>query len=136
MASNDFAKQIEAWTNKTNDALLALFRESVIEIGTRLISRTPIKTGRAQGSWESTINAPASGEAPHRDPDAAIAELHEMAARLTLGDVANIFSTLNYMPELEYGRSQQAPAGMVRITAAEWGQILSEAREKVRAKSG
>lgn len=136
MANDSFAKQIEAWSKKTDEAVLQWFREAVIEIGTRLITRTPIKTGRAQGSWVSTVNVPASGEAPHRDPEAAIAELHVMAARLTLGDVANIFSTLNYMPELEYGHSKQAPHGMVRITAEEWGQIVSEARAKVRAKLG
>lgn len=116
--------------------LLEAFREAVIEAGDRLIDRTPILTGQAKGSWQSTINQPTAGEVPERDAAGAKAELRAMAARLTLEDVAILQSNLDYIVRLELGWSKQAPAGMIRLTQKELRQIFRDALIKVKARRG
>ena len=46
---------------------------------------------------------------------------------LKLGDTAYLVNNLPYAVPLEYGHSSQAPAGMVRVTIAEFQQIVEAA---------
>lgn len=131
-----FSDTVEAWVETQKAVMLDTFKEAFIEIGERVIDRTPIDTGRAQGSWVSAKNEIASGPAPHRDPETAKAKLRLVADALTLGDMASLASNLEYIRVLEFGRSDQAPAGMVRLTAQQWEQIASEAAAKAREKHG
>jgi hypothetical protein len=59
-------------------------------------SRTPIDTGTARSGWE---RFPPGTSIP--------------------GTTQWVFNNVPYIVPLEYGHSQQAPAGMARITAAE-----------------
>ena len=57
-----------------------------------------------------------------------------MAAFLAVkaGGVEYITNNLPYAERLEYGYSQQAPAGMVRVTAARFRELLARAARGVR----
>lgn len=134
--AKSFSKSVDEWAKKAEAALLDTFKEAFIEIGMRVIDRTPVDTGQAQGSWVASKNGPASGEAPVRDVEAAKAELRAIAGTLTLGDMGNLTSNAAHILELEYGRSDQAPQGMVRLTAQEFREIASEAFAKAKAKHG
>lgn len=85
--------------------------------------------GRFRGNWQLSIDTPAEGVLDQIDPagNVTIAVLRTQAQSLTAGQTAYIVNNLPYAVPLEYGHSQQAPGGMVRITLARFQQIVDEA---------
>lgn len=80
-----------------------------------LVEKTPVDLGRAQSSWNLGI-----GDSDLSVPDEAVTYPTQPDFSLIDG-TSSIFitSSLDYMEELENGHSDQAPYGMVAITAAE-----------------
>ncbi len=85
--------------------------------------------GRFRGNWQFSIDPPAGGELDRidRSGDETIAQLEAQVAALTIGQTAYIVNNLIYAIPLEYGHSSQAPAGMVRVTLANFQRIVDEA---------
>lgn len=112
-----FAKQIEAD--------VALVRKKVVvDIFGRIVSRTPVRSGRARMSWNVTDDLPDLQPAPEvaSDPDAAKAFALAKLAQLKFTQpytVTYVANGLPYIVELEHGSSKQAPQGMVRLALSE-----------------
>ncbi|AZC17581.1 hypothetical protein [Pseudomonas sp. CMR5c] len=85
--------------------------------------------GRFRGNWQFSIDTPAEGVLDQIDPsgNVTLAKLKLQVEQLTIGQTAYIVNNLPYAVPLEYGHSQQAPGGMVRITLARFQQIVDEA---------
>jgi len=85
--------------------------------------------GRFRGNWQFSIDSPATGELDRIDPSGSetIAALLSQVQALTIGQTAYIVNNLPYAIPLEYGHSTQAPAGMVRVTLANFQRIVDEA---------
>jgi hypothetical protein len=115
-----YAKNSEAMMDK-------VARKLVLEVGSRLIQRTPVKKGGARGGWQTTISSPAT--APNnRIMPAGTTAINEMRATLkdwnpTSGVSAFITNLVPYILRLEHGYSRQAPSGMMAVTIAEVGGI-------------
>lgn len=124
-----FAESLAAFAEQTKEAIDDVFREVVIEIGTSVIRLSPVDTGRFKGNWQFTVGAPSNqsidtfDKAGHETIAALVAEVSKLEA----GQVAYIVNNLVYGVPLEYGHSDQAPAGMVQITLARFQQIVEEA---------
>lgn len=122
-----FAKQIDADVAKVTKAITFQLME-------RIVSRTPVDTGRARASWNVNVEAPDFTPAPEGERSAQGAADEAMA---TLNRLANIgayrviylSNGLPYIRALEYGHSKQAPLGFVRIA-------LSEVEAGLLAKGG
>lgn len=124
-----FAESLAAFAEQTKDAIDDVFREVVIEIGTSVIRLSPVDTGRFKGNWQFTVGAPSNQSIDTFDKAGheAIATLVAEVSKLEVGQVAYIVNNLVYGVPLEYGHSDQAPAGMVQITLARFQQIVEEA---------
>lgn len=85
--------------------------------------------GRFRGNWQFSIDSPATEELDRIDPSGseAITALITQVQALTIGQTAYIVNNLPYAIPLEYGHSTQAPAGMVRVTLANFQRIVDEA---------
>lgn len=85
--------------------------------------------GRFRGNWQFSIDSPATEELDHIDPSGSetIAALLSQVQALTVGQTAYVVNNLPYAIPLEYGHSTQAPAGMVRVTLANFQRIVDEA---------
>lgn len=85
--------------------------------------------GRFRGNWQFSIDSPATDELDRIDPSGneTIAQLKAQVEALTIGQTAYIVNNLAYAVPLEYGHSTQAPAGMVRVTLANFQRIVDEA---------
>jgi len=85
--------------------------------------------GRFRGNWQFSIDSPATEELDRIDPSGseAITALITQVQALTIGQTAYIVNNLAYAVPLEYGHSSQAPAGMVRVTLANFQRIVDEA---------
>ena len=85
--------------------------------------------GRFRGNWQFSIDSPATEALDRIDASGSvtIAELMAQVQALTIGQTAYIVNNLSYAIPLEYGHSTQAPAGMVRVTLANFQRIVDEA---------
>lgn len=79
--------------------------------------------GRFRGNWQVTFDRPAVGAIDSVDKagTATLAAGREVLAHYDSGEYGSIWFTNNvpYAQRLEYGWSKQAPAGIVRVVAAE-----------------
>lgn len=140
----EFTASIDRWVGQLDKHLDELVQNVAFEIaenvivGGRYSPGTPIDTGWARASWWVSVGDPGT---PHQNsvniegkqvqPDpASVAP----AATAKAGDTVWLLSNTEYMPVLEYGWSQQAPQGMIRITLANGQAIVDEVAMKMGAK--
>lgn len=90
--------------------------------------------GRFRGNWQLSISAPATAALDRIDANGSdtIAAASAAIASFAAGPPIYLTNNLPYAVRLEHGWSKQAPAGMVRVTAAEFSAIVKDA---VRATS-
>lgn len=134
-----FAASLKDYARKTGESLDDITREVVLEIGTRLVMRSPVGDGnlwvdpppagyvggRFRANWQYGFNAIPSGALPDIDPSGQ-ASIARMRPTVTAG-VHYIANNLPYAQRLEDGWSRQAPAGMVGLTVIEFKGIVTDA---------
>lgn len=85
--------------------------------------------GALRGSWQITIGTPARADNQRIDPGGSttIAAGAAAVAAAKVGPAIFIVSNKPYARRIEFeGWSKQAPAGMIRVTAAEFSLIVDE----------
>jgi hypothetical protein len=94
-----------------------------------LVSGKDYVGGRFRGNWMFSIGSPDNTTTEEVDPSGrkSTARIVDGAIEFKAGDTAFITNSLPYAIPLEFGHSQQAPGGMVRITVARFQQIVLEA---------
>lgn len=127
--SGSFALSLAEFAQQATEAIDASLREIVIELGGSLIRMSPVDTGRFRGNWQFSVEAPAAGTLDEVDPSGAVATARLVGDSIVLraGETAFIVNNLPYAIPLEFGHSDQAPGGMVRVTVARFQQIVLEA---------
>ena len=95
----------------------------------RLVAGQGYVGGRFRGNWMFSIGSPDTSTTEEVDPSGSksTARIVNGAIEFKAGDTAYITNSLPYAIPLEYGHSQQAPGGMVRITLTRFQQIVLEA---------
>ena len=85
--------------------------------------------GRFRGNWMFNIGTPDSTTTEEVDPSGvkSMARIVGGAIEFKAGDTCFITNSLGYAIPLEFGHSNQAPGGMVRVTVARFQQIVLEA---------
>lgn len=80
---------------------------------------SPVDTGRFRGAWQLQVGNPAAGEGPpDRSGSATIARATSELARMQGAQSVWITNVVPYAQALEDGHSQQAPEGVLGVTAA------------------
>ena len=91
--------------------------------------RTPVSSGLFKNNWFTALNAP-SQQTTQRiggtfgDPQSNAAD-DAIRIQFDIGETLFLTNSLPYADRLEYGWSDQAPQGMVRISAGEWTQTVN-----------
>jgi hypothetical protein len=103
-----FALEVGKQARALPPAVMTKFvRALTLEAGTRIIRRTPVDTGRARGSWQTTVDAPATADIDRVDKSGAqaISEAKSTTALLdpTRFQSTYITSNLSYIRVLEFG---------------------------------
>ena len=116
-----FSIDLSRFAVKSEKEMKTVIQKITMEAFKRVILRSPVDTGRFRANWGAAIGAATVGtkESFDKTGGATVA-----AATLTVFDwncAGSIFLTnsMPYGPKLEYGSSNQAPQGMVRVTVAE-----------------
>lgn len=92
-----------------------LFRGTMIAVCNKVIDDTPIDTTNARGNWQGSLGQPTSNVI---SPTSAVGRIEDPEATLgawTFGQAAYFSNSVPYIELLEYGWSDQAPNGMVRV---------------------
>lgn len=92
--------------------------------------------GRFRGNWQVAIGLKPTDMLDRIDPNGGNTVSAESAklANFTAGQTIHITNNLPYGHRLEFeGHSRQAPAGMVRVSLAEFQNIFKEAIASVKA---
>lgn len=121
-----FKLDLKNFNKKTTRITEQVFRGTVIGLFNKVVLRTPVKTGRLKKSWRPTINSP-SKSSKKASPDAIVTTV----SKAKLGDSVYLVNNLPYAQKIEAGSpnagsSKQAPAGMVKVTVAEYQEIINE----------
>lgn len=119
-----FDRQIEAFAKKANISIDRAIRGTSIKLFSAIILASPVDTGRFRANWQASNERPASGEVNgFSDP------VNKVTTYINGAPFANEFTLANNLPyayKLEFGYSNQAPQGMVRINVARFQSILDE----------
>lgn len=96
-------------------------RELVKKIFEGIVERTPVDSGSLRASWrvaignmDTSVTVQQTNNPPLGPPSFSLGEFK-------VGDLIFISNSLPYVWIVEYGSSQQAPQGMVRVTLASLG---------------
>ena len=104
-------------------------RKIVLDAFSEVIVMSPVDTGRFRGNWQVAIGEQPTGTVELLDPDGTIVTARVAAASgdVKPGDVVYMVNNLPYARRLEDGYSQQAPAGMVKLTVQKYQPIADRA---------
>lgn len=130
MRSNDaFKRRVAQIANMTGQRAEQFARLLCLQIAQSVVLRSPVDTGRFRANWQYGAVTIDTGTSTGEDRTGAstIARLGQRIAGLQAGQTIFITNSLPYARKLEYGHSQQAPGGMVRLTAAEFDQFAVSA---------
>lgn len=106
------------WANistKNKAKMLGVVKRTVKSIAKDAVKNSPVDTGRFKENWNAALNS----------PDLAIDKAEgggfiPVANKLRIGDVFYFTNNLPYALALEFGHSNQAPSGMVRLAVAKY----------------
>ena len=108
---------IEYWVEEYKRRLIEVERKACAGLARRIVYRTPVDIGTLRFSWTPSIGMP--------DYSNSGGDFFAVAHSLQPGDTFCLANGQPYVRVIEYnGHSNQAPHGMMRISIAEWGQIL------------
>ena len=128
-----FSGDIRRFNEKVEKSANAIFRGTALNLFGKIVKRTPVLTGRLINNWRAGINsAPTETTgATSKNGTLSTRSANSTTARAKLGDSIYYVNNLPYAQGIEDGRSQKAPAGMVKVTVAEFKQAVAEQAKKV-----
>lgn len=97
-------------------------RATALEVYARVQQRTPRDTGNARFNWHISTGRESSQEADARGASGPVIPNRLDRAQTERFAPVFIQNNVPYIGRLEFGSSDQAPQGMVRVTLAEFGQ--------------
>lgn len=128
MNTNDtLAVDLRRFAEAAGLALDNVCKAVTIEWFSSTVLSTPVDTGRLRGNWVISKNNPVSVETANTDKSGAgvINSIHLNVGGL--GSVTFLTNSLPYAERIEYGYSQQAPAGMVRVNFVRIQNVINAA---------
>jgi hypothetical protein len=135
-----FTAQVDEWVRETEQRIEAVFKESTQRVASLAANGVPVDLGFARASVRaSTESMPAINPAADNKANATVSmdfgTITLVIAGAQLGQTIYIGWTAAYILPLEYGHSKQAPAGFVRIAAAQWPRIVEEVTAELKGRA-
>ena len=111
-----FSADLTKFAAKANANVDTVVRKVTFDLARAVIRRTPVDTGHARGQWQV-------GRSLHHSPGKGDTD----ASWVKAGDTIFISNNTEYILPLEYGRSKQAPHGMVRVSVQMFTDYINRA---------
>ena len=129
-----FTLDIKNFVEKAKKNPETVARQVSFELFSAVIKASPVDTGRFRMNWQTAGAVAPSGVIDGTDKGGAAA-IGDAASYIFAASDWNEFTLTNNLPyaeRLEYGWSNQAPQGMVRVNVARFNTLLEEEAAKVR----
>lgn len=128
-----FSGDIRRFNEKVEKSANAIFRGTALNLFGKIVKRTPVLTGRLINNWRAGINSAPTETTSATSQNGTLSRqsANSATARAKLGDSIYFVNNLPYAQAIEDGHSQKAPAGMVKVTVAEFKQAVAEQAKKV-----
>lgn len=135
-----FGAQIDAWTQQTQERILAVFRESTQRVVSLATNGVPVDTGFARASVLVSIEAmpqidPVAVGEPDQKYNFDGSQISVVIANAKLGQTLYVGWTANYIAYLEYGTSRMLPRAFVRNAAGQWAAIVDSVVSEAKGES-
>lgn len=137
-----FSADIRQLVAKYKERMADVVKQSVQELGDRIIKEVPVDTGYARNSfWSSVDNSkpthpspPTRGTRGVKNSAGGAADINPADIVAAPGHVYQLKSSAAYIMKLEYGSSLLAPSGFVRVAIADFPNIVAKAARDVGAR--
>ena len=111
-------------------------RGTTIKLWTAVIKESPVKDGRFRANWFATGARPSSRVTPKKkvedSEDKTLANATNKVLKQKDASTFTLTNNLPYAQRLEYGYSDQARAGVVRVNVKKFNRLLeAEAKKKL-----
>ena len=127
-----FALDVKLFAEKAGTVPDKVLRKVVFDITREIVQKTPVDTGHARSNWFWGVQVVSDEDATMSKSGApSLTRAASFASTVRSGGVVYLTNNLPYILPLEFGSSQQSPAGMVRITVARWQSIVDRAARKL-----
>ena len=129
-----FALDVSKFVEKAKKNPEKVMRQVSIKLFSAIIKASPVDTGRFRMNWMASGGTPAPGVTDATDKSGNIAIGNATSFVLKAADWREFTLTNNlpYAQRLEYGWSQQAPQGFVRVNVSRFQQLINEEANKVK----
>lgn len=121
-----FSGDITKFKKKAEKVAVNVFSGTALSLMNKIVLRTPVDTGRLRGNWFSSINR-ASNQIDGNGERYA-----STTGKAKLGDSIFFVNNLPYAGVIENGSSSQSPQGMIKVTVAEFHQVVNENARKTK----
>lgn len=129
-----FALDVSKFVEKAKKNPEKVMRQVSIKLFSAIIKASPVDTGRFRMNWMASGGTPAPGITDATDKSGNKATGNATSFVLNASDWREFTLTNNlpYAQRLEYGWSQQAPQGFVRVNVSRFQQLINEEANKVK----
>lgn len=120
--SGQFSLDLSRLVKKAKGNLDLVTQKVTFDLFEAVILKSPVLTGRFRANWQASAGTYGSTPVDSVDPTgaSAISGMSSVALHTPAGSTVYLTNPLPYSIPLEYGYSQQAPQGMVRVTVTEY----------------
>lgn len=129
-----FTLDIKNFVEKAKKNPETVARQVSFKLFSAVIKASPVDTGRFRMNWQTAGAVAPSGIIDGTDKGGAAA-IGDAASYIFAASDWNEFTLTNNLPyaeRLEYGWSNQAPQGFVRVNVARFNTLLEEEAAKVK----
>ena len=126
---DSFIRGFRQYETDLKDEMTTIVVEASRVWYTNLVKRTPKDTGFAKMNWHFTVNSKPPTESIAA-PEVRVNHATPVTPRFSevkYGDVVYIYNNVSYIEDLEYGKSNQAPNGMLAVSLEETRAQLNNA---------
>lgn len=116
-----FTADIKAFAKKTGQNAEEQAAATLFKLNSLVVNRTPVDTGRARGGWVASVGSPSQGKGrADKGGQGTIRSANNQADKAIKNkDIYYLANNVKHIVKLEYGSSDQAPNGMVRVSMQE-----------------
>ena len=123
---SSFGDQLRGFSRSTGIRFDKIVRKVCLDLTRDIVLLTPVDTGMAKSNWFlGTTRVGSIETSASKNGAPSLRRASDFASTLQAGGVFYIVNNLPYIMALEYGYSNQAPAGMARISVARAQQNIN-----------
>lgn len=128
------ANQWQKISLRNKNRLTKAAQESFIAASQSMIFKSPKDKGTFINNWFTEINGMSTklDDSADKSGSRSAKDAVNKGNKIKSGDSISCVNNLPYAIPLEYGHSEQAPQGMVRITAAEWPTTVAKITKGIK----